>query len=96
MGGVFRVVHPFHPLYGQEFELITYRNNWGEERVFFHDSGGRLRSMPASWTSVAAPHPFVAMAAGRALFRVEDLLALVALLRRLEGGREISGDRAMV
>ena len=90
------MVHPFHPLYGQEFELITYRNNWGEDRVFFHDSDGRLRSMPASWTSVAAPDPFVAMAAGRALFRVEDLLALVALLRRLEGGREVSGDGAMV
>ena len=36
--------------------------------------------MPASWTDVVDPDPFVVLAAGRSLFRVEDLLALAALL----------------
>ena len=78
-----RVIHPFHPLFGQEFELISYSHSWGEERVSFHDQEGRLRSLPAIWTSVAAPDPFVVISAGRSLFRVKELLVLASLLREL-------------
>jgi len=42
---------------------------------------GRTRSLPVAWTDVAPVDPFVAVAAGRAPFRLEDLLALRALLR---------------
>lgn len=42
---------------------------------------GRSRSLPVGWTSVAPVDPFVRVAAGRAPFRLEDLLALTALLR---------------
>ncbi len=49
----------------------------------FHDQEGRLRSLPAIWTSVAAPDPFVAISAGRSLFRVKELLALASLLHGL-------------
>jgi len=38
----FRVTHPFHPWFGREFALVTYRLNWGDERVYFHDDAGRL------------------------------------------------------
>jgi hypothetical protein len=31
----FEVIHPHHPLRGQKFKLVTYRNNWGEDRVYF-------------------------------------------------------------
>ena len=44
---------------------------------------GRTRSLPVAWTDVAPVDPFVAVAAGRACFRLEDLLALSALLRDL-------------
>lgn len=93
----FRVVHPFHPLYGQEFELISYSHCWSEERVFFHNQDGHLGSLPAIWTSMATPDPFVMISAGRSLFRVEDLLVLVSLLREVsssgandQGVKEIS------
>jgi hypothetical protein len=39
--------------------------------------------LPASWTDVVDPDPFVVMAAGRSLFRVEDLLTLADLLAEL-------------
>jgi hypothetical protein len=77
-----RVTHPFHPLHGREFTLVDYRNTWGEEHVYFHDYSGRLRRLPASWTSVAAPCAFEVISAGRSHFRVEDLLRLVALIAR--------------
>jgi hypothetical protein len=73
------VTHPFHPLYGRSFELLTCRQTWGEYRVFFYD-GGQLRAMPANWTDVVSPPVFVTWAAGRAHFRPEDLLSLAALV----------------
>jgi len=79
----FEIIHPHHPLKGQEFKLVTYRHNWGEDRVYFHDAKGRLNSIPACWTTVVAPDPFVAMAGGRCLFRYEDLIKLVELVEKL-------------
>jgi hypothetical protein len=79
----FEITHPHHPLRGQRFELVTYRQNWGEDRVYFHNADGRLSSIPACWTTVVAPDPFVAVAGGRCLFRYEDLLQLVALMEKL-------------
>lgn len=83
-GPVFTVTHPFHPFFGQHFPLLCERFTWGEPRVMFHDSTGRLRSLPTAWTDLAAPDPFVLTAAGRAWFRLEDLCALVTLLHDLD------------
>ena len=80
------VTHPFHPLAGREFELVGYAHTWGEHRVFFRTRGEeRVRSLPAGWTDIEGVDPFLVVSAGRAHFRVEDLLALADLVRRLEG-----------
>ena len=63
--------------------MVTYRHNWGEDRVYFHDAAGKLSSIPACWTTVAAEDPFVEMARGRCFFRFEDLLKLVDLVEKL-------------
>jgi hypothetical protein len=81
---MFGVIHPYHPLHGQEFELVEHRTVWGEHRVYFYDELGDVRSILACWTSVATADPFVVVAAGRSYFRVEDLLALAALIRGLK------------
>ena len=74
------MTHPFHPLFGKSFELLTYRKTWGEDRVFFYEKG-QLRRLPASWTDAAPPSPFVTLAAGRAYFRPDDLLRLAELVQ---------------
>ena len=51
--------------------------------MYFHDAQGALRSIPACWTTVAAPDSFLEMADGRWFFRYEDLLQLVALVEKL-------------
>ncbi|HKF36402.1 MAG TPA: DUF5372 family protein [Ktedonobacteraceae bacterium] len=84
--GVFTVTHPFHPLYGQQFEILSYRHNWGEYRVTFYDTPGHVRALPAAWTSAAPPDPSVILAAGRAAFRVADLLQLSQLIGCIEEG----------
>jgi hypothetical protein len=78
------VVHPFHPLFGKSFELVVYRHNWGEDRVYYHDAQGQLQSILAQCTDAIPPDPFVEVAAGRSWFRYEDLLKLADLLEQLE------------
>ena len=52
--------------------------------MYFHDLDGELRLLPARWTSLAAPDPFVTIAAGRSWFRIQDLVELVRLVGNLK------------
>lgn len=74
--------HPFHPWFGRELELIDSRNNWGEERVCFLDEQGRMASIPASYTDARGDDPFVAITAGRAHFRYQDLVELAGWIAK--------------
>jgi hypothetical protein len=68
-------------LKGEEYELVGFAHTWGEHRVFFRKPADqRVYSLPARWTDVEEPDPFVVMAAGRSLFRPSDLLALADLI----------------
>ena len=88
---VFTVVHPFHPAFGQRYELIERHVNWGEDRVSFYDAEGRLQSLPTSWTDLGELHLFVSATGGRSWFRVPDLLDLVRLVEVL-GRRDKAAD----
>jgi hypothetical protein len=41
-----------------------------------------LRSIPAGWTTAVDADPFVTVAAGRSVFRYEDLLKLSDLVEK--------------
>lgn len=84
----FTITHPFHPLYNQQFTLFDYRINWGEYRVFYFDKDGELKSIPAQWTSVYQPDPFLVISNGRSYFRVRDLLELAELIKKIEEAKE--------
>ena len=77
-----RITHPFHPLFGQDLDLVIRRHNWGEDRVFYRDHNGHTASIPARWTTAVPDDPFLVVSAGRSTLRVDDLLELVALLGR--------------
>ena len=62
---------------------MAYKSAWGEDRVYFYDENEQLVAMPASWTDATAADPFRVVAAGRALFRAEDLWELAELVQRL-------------
>ncbi len=80
-----RVTHPFHPLHGQELELVQACRGWHEERVCLQREDGQLTWLSRRWTSLATVDPFVELSAGRALLRVQDALELAALLQGLQG-----------
>jgi hypothetical protein len=86
----FRITHPFHPLVGREYELVLRRCTWGEDRVFYYDLNGKLKSLLTNVTDVRSVDAFNLVSAGRSAFRVDDLLELRKLLERLEqaGKRE--------
>ena len=65
--------------------LAAHAREWGEERVYYRDPSGRIRFLPARWTSIAVPDPFVLIATGRAYFRLEDLIRLQERLKELQG-----------
>jgi hypothetical protein len=88
-----RVTHPFHPLFGREFEFVVHRQNWGEDRVHLHDEDGALFSLPAGWTDMAVVDPFVLIAEGRCPFTAAGLLGLAELIDRLRAQPE--GDEAV-
>ncbi len=62
---------------------MTYRLNWGEERVYFHDDAGRLVAIPARWTSVFPTDPFVLVSAERSPFRFSQLRELARLIQQI-------------
>jgi hypothetical protein len=90
----FRVTHPFHPWFDQEFAAIECRHGWRENRVYFHDRNGQSTSLPISWTSLAMPDPFLIISAGNARFRLRDLLELVNLIQRMRNAGPLSNDTA--
>ena len=86
------MTHPFHPLFGQQFEILTCRHNWGEYRVTFYETADHVRGLPAAWTSIVPPDPDVILAVGRAAFRVADLLQLSHLIGRIKEGHEEAAE----
>jgi Family of unknown function (DUF5372) len=78
----FRITHPFHPLRGAEYELVTRKLTWGEDRVFYYDPGGKLKSLLTNVTDVVSRDAFDRISAGRSAFRVDDLMELRHLFDR--------------
>jgi len=81
-----RITHPFHPLFNQQFELVSYRRSWRKQTIDCLDLNGQLINVPLGWTDAAAEDPFVVIGAGRSCFRVEDLIRLKALIDELKQG----------
>ena len=64
-------------------ELAARNREFGEDRVFYLGPDGPKRYLPARWTSLGAPDRFVIAAAGRAYFRLDDLVRLTELIKDL-------------
>jgi hypothetical protein len=79
----FTITHPFHPLSGQTFAVLSQSHAWGEELVFFADpQTHKIRSLPLAWTNLALPDPFLVVAGDNAVLRFEDLQRLVQFLKQ--------------
>ena len=66
---------------------MVVKHTWGMHRVYFHDGTGDLVGIPAPWTSVVAPDPWLVVAEGRSHFRIDDLLQLRKLIEEIGARR---------
>jgi hypothetical protein len=85
---VFTITHPFHPLRGQTFDVVSVLNNWGGDRVGFTGADGCWRSLPVEWTDAITPELVVTLGAGRAHFRADFLRRLRVLLEECATRKE--------
>ena len=76
----FQIIHPFHPLFGRQFERIKTKWTWSETWVYFLNDAGLLASVPTDWTTLSTPDPFWVLSKGRARFRPENLIHLAELI----------------
>ena len=83
-GRTFYVTHPFHPLKGKKFALITIRYIWGEKRAYYYDEDAVLKALPLCWTDLIPEDPYIAIANRRVPFRIEDLLKLTGIIENLQ------------
>ena len=65
---------------------MTRKLTWGEDRVFYYEAGGRLKSLMTNVTDVIAKDAFDRISAGRSAFRIDDLLELWRLLKKHKNG----------
>lgn len=77
----FKIIHQFIPQYGQEYEFIDRRLNWGEDRVVYFDEDGNVATILTSWTDVLELDKFVLQSNGRSNFRYEDLVEVSEILK---------------
>ena len=74
------IVHSFHPLYNKKIQIVSLKQGWGEDRVFYRREDGCLTSIPACWTSIYEPDPFNIVSQGRSAFRFKELIELAGLI----------------
>ena len=65
---------------------MTRKLTWGEDRVFYYDASGRLKSLMTNVTDVIARDAFDRISAGRSAFRIDDLLELRHLFEKHKVG----------
>ena len=82
-----RVMHPFHPLFGQQLPCVGERANSQGKRLLLQTEDATVWSVPPQWTDLMSPDPEVVMGNGRSLLRVADLMELAALVERLSRTR---------
>jgi hypothetical protein len=71
---------------------VTRKLTWGEDRVFYYEAGGRLKSLMTNVTDVIAKDAFDRISAGRSAFRIDDLLELWRLLENHKKGERGRSD----
>ena len=71
---------------------MTRKLTWGEDRVFYYEPDGGLKSLMTNVTDVIARDAFDRISAGRSAFRMDDLLELRRLLEKHKKGERGGSD----
>ena len=67
---------------------MTRKLTWGEDRVFYYEASGRLKSLTTNVTDLLERDAFDRISAGRSAFRIDDLLELRRLFEKHKEGEK--------
>lgn len=79
----FEIVHPFHPDRERPLTMVHTRLDRGVEWIWYLDQQGTARQVKRAFTNMIKPDDFLQEAAGRCVFHMRDLVALVGMVERL-------------
>jgi Family of unknown function (DUF5372) len=80
-------------LSGRRLACVGERYNRYGKRLLLQVDEEQICSVPPHWTDIEAPDPEIILGAGRALFRLADLLQLAELVERLAAERPRSSRK---
>jgi hypothetical protein len=90
--GSAEIVHPFHPLRGQQFSVLKVRKVSGVETLSLHHNELGSIAVPREWTNWAPPGSRACLGERRLLADPWGLVALAELVTAL-GMRNFEVDR---
>ena len=67
-----------------KFNLVNIRQLWGQQRAYYYDERGVLKSFLLKVTDLIPEDNYVTIAKGRAPFRVVELLELTEIINNLK------------
>ncbi|MEZ6126443.1 MAG: DUF5372 family protein [Planctomycetaceae bacterium] len=76
-------MHPFHPLFGQQFLLLKSRMVFGVECVILKGSPSGTFSVPRDWTSIRSGNDYEDADAPPTILRLECLIELTEFVDTL-------------
>ena len=79
-----RVLHPFHPLSGQQLLCVAKRYNRYGTHLLLQMNDDAVCSVPLQWTDLVAPDPEIVRGRRRTLFCTRDLMDLARLVGDLK------------
>jgi len=71
---------------------VTRKLTWGEDRAFYYDSAGALKSFLSNVTDLIPQDDFDRVSGGRSAFRLDDLLELRRRLDKIKHAEEKRQD----
>ena len=74
-------MHPYHPLHGKRFPILTSRCVRGVECLILHGSESGTFSVPRQWTDRAIPDAYHDADVSPRFLKLETLLEVVDLIR---------------
>ena len=78
-----KIVHPFHPGNGKEYEYLERIRTNKEDRVRCLDENGKVRFFQTKITDVYETTPFSEISAVKCVLKIEDLLLLKNLIDKI-------------
>src|SRR5260370_1211471 len=78
-----RITHAFHPLCGQEFDLIEHKSVFGVSYLFFCHPSGHLRQIPPVSTDFLKTDALVQAPAGRSTVHADFLPTSASVPKKL-------------